>query len=183
MRPQRQRIPVLGVFVADIVSSCVDMTNAQFGAYHRLLYYAWEHGGLPNDVETCCRIGGGMDQSDWQAVRRRLVVLEQGTPDERLSHPRLERERKYAIEQSEKRKEAAKKAAEARWDDASGMRDALRSHCDSHATLPLPLPHTQDQEKQQAAACCSDGRSAGAEASSEKRCVGVGLGIRLAGSH
>jgi uncharacterized protein YdaU (DUF1376 family) len=166
MKPQRQRIPVLGVFVADIVSSCVDMTNAQFGAYHRLLYYAWEHGGLPNDLQTCCRIGGGMDPCDWPSIRRRLVVLDEGTAHERLSHPRLERERKYAIEQSDKRKEAARKAAEARWDDASvmrdacvthcdshanGMRDALQTHCDSYATLPLPLPHTQDQEKQQAA--------------------------------
>jgi uncharacterized protein YdaU (DUF1376 family) len=166
MRPQRQRIPVLGVFVADIVSSCVDMTNAQFGAYHRLLYYAWEHGGLPNDVETCCRIGGGMTPTDWQAIRRRLVVLDEGTPSERLSHLRLERERKYAIEQSDKRKEAAKKAAEARWEDpmrdacqsqcdsdALRMRDALQTQCDSYATLPLPLPlpHTQGQEKQQAA--------------------------------
>ena len=166
MKPHRQRIPVLGMFVADIVSSCVDMTNSQFGAYHRLLYYAWEHGGLPNDVETCCRIGGGMQPSDWHAVRRRLVVLDQGTPSERLSHARLERERQYAIEQAEKRKYAAKKAADARWDDASGIRDACVTHCDPHAqrmpdasrtqcdsdaTLPLPLPHTNSQEKQQAA--------------------------------
>lgn len=168
MRPQRQRIPVLGVFVADIVSSCVDMTNSQFGAYHRLLYYAWEHGGLPNDVETCCRIGGGMEPGDWQAVRRRLVVLDEGTQSERLSHPRLERERNYALEQAEKRKESARKAAEARWDDASGMRDACVTQCDSNASgmrhamrtqcdlnatlpLPLPLPHTLNQENQQAA--------------------------------
>jgi len=166
MRPQRQRIPVLGVFVADIVSSCVDMTNAQFGAYHRLLYYAWEHGGLPNDVETCCRIGGGMTPTDWQAIRRRLVVLDEGTPMERLSHLRLERERTYALEQADKRRDAAQKAAQARWEDAngmrgacvthcdshaSGMRDALRSQCDSYATLPLPLPLTQGQKEQQAA--------------------------------
>lgn len=81
------------VYTRDILASCADMSATQFGAYMRLLLWAWDSGGLPNDMEACCRIAGGLSPSDWAVVRKRLVVLDAGTSEERLSHPRLERER------------------------------------------------------------------------------------------
>lgn len=81
------------LYTADVLAGCADMSPAQFGSYMRLLCYAWQSGGLPNDMEACCRISGGCTPADWAAVRRRLVVLDAGTSDERLSHPRLEAER------------------------------------------------------------------------------------------
>jgi hypothetical protein len=81
------------VYTRDILASCADMTCSQFGGYMRLLLYAWDSSGLPNDMEACCRIAGGMSPEDWAVCRRRLVVLDAGTSEERLSHPRLEAER------------------------------------------------------------------------------------------
>ena len=81
------------VYTGDILASCADLSPAQFGGYMRMLLYAWSSGGLPNDQEACCRIAGGLSPADWSVVRKRLVVLDEGTSDERLSQARLELER------------------------------------------------------------------------------------------
>lgn len=80
---------VLPLFCDDLIASCVDMTPACFGAYMRLLCFAWTRGGIPNNEAACSRIAGGLDPDDWQQIRSRLTVLDDG----RLSHDRLERER------------------------------------------------------------------------------------------
>lgn len=102
------------VYTRDILASCADMTCSQFGGYMRLLLYAWDSGGLPNDMEACCRIAGGMTPEDWTACRRRLVVLDGGTSEERLSHPRLEAERSKQQGQYDRKVEAIAKARSAR---------------------------------------------------------------------
>jgi uncharacterized protein YdaU (DUF1376 family) len=98
------------LYTRDILAGCVEMSATQFGAYCRMLFYAWDSGGLPNDMEACCRIAGGLSPADWQVVRRRLVVLDAGTSEERLSHPRLEAERVRAAGLHAKRCEAMAKA-------------------------------------------------------------------------
>ena len=98
------------VYAADILASCADMSPSQFGGYMRMLLYCWESGFLPNDMEACCRIAGGLSPADWQVCRRRLVVLDAGTSEERLSHARLERERERANGLHQKRCEAMEQA-------------------------------------------------------------------------
>ena len=98
------------LYTRDILAGCVEMSPAQFGAYCRMLFYAWDSGGLPNDMEACCRIAGGLSPADWQVVRRRLMVLDAGTSEERLSHPRLEAERARAAGLHAKRCEAMARA-------------------------------------------------------------------------
>ena len=102
--------PWMPVYTRDILASCADMSAAQFGGYMRLLLFAWDSGGLPNDMEACCRIAGGLSPTDWQAVRKRLVVLDAGTSEERLSHPRLEAERAKASDLHQKRCDAMSRA-------------------------------------------------------------------------
>lgn len=102
------------VYTRDILASCADMSAAQFGGYMRMLLYAWESGGLPNDMEACCRVAGGLSPTDWQVVRKRLVVLDAGTSDERLSHPRLEAERSRQQQGYDRKVEAIAKARKAR---------------------------------------------------------------------
>jgi uncharacterized protein YdaU (DUF1376 family) len=102
------------VYTRDILASCADMSATQFGGYMRLLLYAWDSGGLPNDMEACCRIAGGLAPSDWQVVRKRLVVIDAGTSEERLSHPRLEQERAKAQQGYDKKVAAISKARAAR---------------------------------------------------------------------
>lgn len=102
------------VYTAELLASCADMSPAQFGSYMRLLCYAWQSGGLPNDMEACCRIAGGCTPADWSVVRKRLVVLDAGTSDERLSHARLEAERDKQQDKYDKKVEAIAKARAAR---------------------------------------------------------------------
>lgn len=102
------------LYTGDILASCADMSPAQFGAYMRLLCYAWHSGGLPNDMEACCRIAGGCTPADWSVVRKRLVVLDEGTSQERLSQVRLEAERATQTAKHKNKVEAMAKARAAR---------------------------------------------------------------------
>lgn len=102
------------VYTAELLASCADMSPAQFGSYMRLLCYAWQSGGLPNDMEACCRIAGGCTPADWSVVRKRLVVIDAGTSEERLSHARLESERGKQQDKYDKKVEAIAKARAAR---------------------------------------------------------------------
>lgn len=93
---------VLPLFCDDLIASCVDMAPACFGAYMRLLCFAWTRGGIPDNQAACSRIAGGLDPDDWQQIRSRLTVLEDG----RLSHDRLERERAAVSDIREERAKA-----------------------------------------------------------------------------
>ena len=99
---------VLPLFCDDLIASCVDMTPSCFGAYMRLLCYAWTRGGLPNSEAACQRISGGIDRDDWASIRSRLVVIDQGSDAERLTHPRLELERLAVAELREKKAAAGR---------------------------------------------------------------------------
>lgn len=102
------------LFVADLTLSTAEMTQDQFGAYVRLLCYAWQHGGLPNDMDACGRICGGMSAENWRVIRKRLIVLDSDTSEERLSHRRLEEVRSAVRTTYDKRCQAAAKARQAR---------------------------------------------------------------------
>lgn len=102
------------LYASDFLSSTMDMTQTQIGAYIRILCYAWENGGLPNDLEACGRIAGGLTPSDWKVIRRRLVVLDEGTSEERLSHPRMEAERAKCQQKYDSKCAAAAKARASR---------------------------------------------------------------------
>lgn len=130
------------LYTADVLASCADMSPSQFGAYMRLLCYAWQSGGLPNDMEACCRIAGGCTPGDWSAVRKRLVVLDAGTSDERLSHPRLEAERAKAASLHQKRIDAMTKAraANPKNRDQSIDQSSDQSIDQSIDTQPQPQP-------------------------------------------
>jgi uncharacterized protein YdaU (DUF1376 family) len=144
------------LYCGDILASCADMSPSQFGTYMRLLCYSWQQGGLPNDMEACCRIAGGCTPADWQAVRRRLVVLDEGTSEERLSHPRLESERAKASQVHSRRCEglAKARAARANTDDrpVNSTDDSTDNSTDDRPvnypvirTQPQPQPQPQPQ--------------------------------------
>ncbi len=62
---------VLPLFCDDLIASCVDMSPMRFGAYMRILCYAWTRGGVPNDEQACSRIAGGLDHADsWHVLPR-----------------------------------------------------------------------------------------------------------------
>ena len=129
---------VLPLFCDDLIASCVDMTPACFGAYMRLLCYAWTRGGIPDDEAACSRITGGMEPRDWAAVRARLVALDDG----RLTHQRLELERMAVAEIREKRSDAGRRGGRPK---ANGKQNESKSEANAKQTesktkAPYPSP-------------------------------------------
>jgi len=117
-------LPYMPLFCKDLDSSTRDMTNSQLGAYMRLLVYAWVNKGFPNDYETCSRIAGGIPESDWKVLRRRFVVLDEGTNEERLSHRRLEAVREEYATKYRKKCESARKARQSRQEQKQSVSDS-----------------------------------------------------------
>jgi uncharacterized protein YdaU (DUF1376 family) len=137
---------VLPLFCDDLIASCVDMTPACFGAYMRLLCYAWTRGGIPDDEAACARITGGMEPGDWAAIRSRLVVLDDG----RLTHQRLELERVAVSEIREKRAEAGRRGgrpkANEKQNESKSKANGKQNESKTKAPYPSPslpsLEHT-----------------------------------------
>jgi uncharacterized protein YdaU (DUF1376 family) len=156
---------VLPLFCDDLIASCVDMTPACFGAYMRLLCYAWTRGGIPDDEGACGRIAGGLEPGDWAAIRSRLVQIADGShcdrsaiangsqTDVRLTHPRLELERQAVEAHKQKKSEAGKKGNDARWGSqtdrkriAEGIANGSQTHRKTIAPNPSPsLPVREDK--------------------------------------
>jgi len=151
---------VLPLFCDDLIASTVDMTPGCFGAYMRILCYAWTRGGVPNDEQACSRIAGGFGKGDWKAIRQRLMVIDAGTDEERLSHQRLELERAAVAELKEAKSKAGQEGARRRWqgqqppqtawqNDGRAMAVPLAEPCDrigkTIAPTPTPTP-THHQE-------------------------------------
>jgi uncharacterized protein YdaU (DUF1376 family) len=137
---------VLPLWCDDLIASCVDMTPACFGAYMRLLCYAWTRGGIPDDQAACDRIAGGMDPSDWEAIRSRLAVMEDG----RLTHERLELERLAVAEIREKRSEAGRRGgrpkANGKQNESNGEANGKQNESKTKAPNPSPsLPYTREE--------------------------------------
>ena len=152
---------VLPLFCDDLIASCVDMSPTRFGAYMRLLCYAWSRGGLPNDEAACGRIAGGMNSEDWEAICSRLVLLDPGTPLERLSHQRLELERVAVAELKAKKAAAGKmggrpKANEKQTESktkADTPQNGKQNESKTKAPTPTPTPlsihtHAGDEFRQ-----------------------------------
>ena len=146
---------VLPLFCDDLIASTVDMTPGCFGAYMRILCYAWTRGGVPNDEQACSRIAGGFGKGDWKAIRQRLMVIDAGTDEERLSHQRLELERAAVAELKEAKSKAGQEGARRRWhgqqphptawqNDGRAMAVPLAEPCDrigkTIAPTPTPTP-------------------------------------------
>ena len=137
---------VLPLFCDDLIASCVDMSPTRFGAYMRILCYAWTRGGVPNDQEACIRIAGGIDHSDWVAILSRLCVIDAGTPSERLSHQRLELERHAVAELKAKKAEAGRMGGRAKANGKQNESKQLAEHvanskqAASKTLAPTPTP-------------------------------------------
>jgi uncharacterized protein YdaU (DUF1376 family) len=137
---------VLPLFCDDLIASCVDMTPACFGAYMRLLCYAWTRGGIPDDEAACARITGGMEPGDWSAIRSRLLVMDDG----RLTHQRLELERVAVSEIREKRAEAGRMGgrpkANGKQTESKTKANGKQNESKTKAPYPSPsLPYTREE--------------------------------------
>lgn len=139
-------LPWFPMYANDFALSTATMSPSCVGSYIRLLCYAWNSGGIPNDYEICSRIAVGMTPTDWNEIRRRFELV--SNPDnavETLVNPRMERERERTESIRQSRREAANRTNAARWGadrvgDRSGDRVAERSY-------PQSQSHTQSQDR------------------------------------
>jgi uncharacterized protein YdaU (DUF1376 family) len=129
------------------------MRLAERGAYRDLLDYQWEMGRLPNDLDRLARLLGCSRQEFddvWPAIADKFVLV-----DGFLVNKRLEEHRVKAIEQRERKIQAAKRTNAKRY----GERAIEESHTDSHSdTLsasppspsPSPSPEKEPEQRRKA---------------------------------
>jgi uncharacterized protein YdaU (DUF1376 family) len=172
---------VLPLFCDDLIASCVDMTPACFGAYMRLLCFAWTRGGIPDNEAACGRIAGGIGNEDWQQIRARLTVLEDG----RLSHDRLERERSAVSDMREERSKAGSAGGRAKAANvangkqtfskplANGLASGWQTPSKSLAPNPSPSLPVREEETHTHTGPAGDFRQPGWAADEWQRFVAV----------
>lgn len=142
-------LPYMPVYVSDLIASTAYMSLEERGGYITLLMLCWQNGGVPNDKDVCSRMVGGLSDSAWATIRKHLVVLDSGTTDERLSHPRLEKVREEFESKYRKKCDAAARARQGRKekteaDDAvaSSPNSSPRTRTNSKAPLVLTTATT-----------------------------------------
>ena len=133
------KFPALPLFTDAYMADTRHLSTIQHGAYLLLLMTAWRMPDctLPNDDSFLCRISG-MDHRTWK--NNKAVILEFFNVDNsgRLYQKRLNKERNYVVQLSNKNSDASK----ARWlkynnsDDAN----AMPNRCQTDAPIPTPTP-------------------------------------------
>lgn len=167
----QDRLPWLRFYPQDFMGDGkVQMMNAtERGIYISLLCHEWSEGPIPDDPERMARVCGtdpGTMAEAWPQVRPCFNETKAG----RLVQPRLEEEREKALE----KREQARRAARARWDDsdahahagAGANADATQPQSERNADAPAVADATSDanqnhnQKQQQKGTAEESGRSA-----------------------
>ena len=97
--------------LADPVVQMLDLE--EFGAYMRLLSFAWLHGGIPADERGRCRVlkvTPARQRSLWAAIGEKWEPSGEGL----LVNPRQERERTEALASHQRRVEAGRRGGAAK---------------------------------------------------------------------
>ena len=90
------------------------MTNAESGAYMRLLCHCWLEGSIPNDQDRLARLVGTSPE-DFAGLWPNLEPCFQSNGNGRLVNPRIEVERKKQEHRRKQARKAGKRSAEVRW--------------------------------------------------------------------
>ena len=113
--------PFMKLFWNDLLASCIDMDATAFGSYMRLLGYQWLNGYLPVN-STACRRVADCSENEWPTVWATISHRFTTDADGKMYHQRLRQTRDEAISGcdrqdaiTEKRREAGKLGAAARW--------------------------------------------------------------------
>ncbi|MFH5924570.1 YdaU family protein [Roseomonas xinghualingensis] len=154
-RPKAKTDAWMPLYIGDYLADTMHLSGPEHGAYLLLLMHTWRNGPLPDNDRALAAIAR-TDAKAWReigpVVRAFFISTTAG-----LVQPRLERERAAAGEHAERRADAARRAAEARWaTDAQGnaertprrnaqrnaarMRDALPEACPPQSPSPEDTP-------------------------------------------
>ena len=104
-------------FYADrFMSGTSDMSNAEVGAYIRLLCQQWTKGGLPNDLDRLSIMAGAMPVLSLGHVLAKFKLC----PDGQLRNEMMERVRDEQAEYKRKQSEKGHAGAAKRWGNSTG---------------------------------------------------------------
>src|SRR5262245_7345095 len=108
----------------DLLGDCQHLGNPELGAYIRLMFFYWVHGGLPDDekiIRRIARVEGGFV---WKRTRPMLAAMFQQPG---WHHKRIDRDLAKAGEFSEKMRDLASR----RWQRRRGVRTPARPLVDN----------------------------------------------------
>lgn len=87
--------PAFQFYPADFVTATAEWSNAEVGAYIRLLIHQWINGDVPLDQAAAVRLCGGEPEGVAKALTK-FAPVEGSNGHRRGTNPRLERVRKDA---------------------------------------------------------------------------------------
>ncbi len=97
------KLPYFPFYASDFLSDTEELTNAEAGAYVRLLIHQWKNKSLPKLLtgKLLCYL------DEWPNIEQYFPLCD----DARRRNPRLEKEREKIISRREKQSEGGKKSA------------------------------------------------------------------------
>ena len=107
MSSEKRRAPAFQFYADDFLAGTLDLSQADVGAYIRLLCHQWNRGSIPVETEKQQRLAGGSVSVDVLA-KFRLV------DGSRLVNERLEQERQKQANYRELQRQKGKLSAESR---------------------------------------------------------------------
>lgn len=120
------KYPWMPVYTKDILASCSEMTEGEFGAYCRMIFTQWNNGSLngsPNRLPI----------ANLDAESQAIVLAKFETGDDgRLRNARLEKIRIEFVGERIAKSEGGKKGAEKRWGNRSANKTPNANHNQSH---------------------------------------------------
>lgn len=130
--------PFMQLYVGDYLADTLDLTTEQHGAYLLILMTMWQHDAkLPNDPVKLARIARmtpAKFRPVWDEISRFFVV-----EGDKITNPRLTKEREKAAEKSTKRAAAGR---------AGGQAKALKDN-EARLANAMPMPqHSPDTRVQ-----------------------------------
>lgn len=130
--------PFMQLYPADYLAKTMDLTTEQHGAYLLILMTMWQHDAkLPNDPVKLARIARmtpAKFRPVWNEISRFFLV-----EGDKITNPRLTKERKKAAEKSTKRAAAGR---------AGGQAKALKDN-EARLANAMPMPqHSSDTRVQ-----------------------------------
>lgn len=122
-------------YPSDFLLGTVLMTDAQVGAYMRLLCYQWQEGSLPKDENLLARLAA----TNLETIQAILVKFKEGG-DGKLRNKRMEDVRKSLISYRKSRSENGKLGGRGRKAQQKHMLSTSFSDAKHNESLPSPIP-------------------------------------------
>ena len=140
-------LPWFPLYPTDLMTSTCHLSADAFGAYMRLLCYAWDNHGLPLDDDDRRRIAG-IDPAPWPAVWAKIAGKWEER-DGRLWNAREEEERAKAITRAQSASAAGKASGRARANGkATDVERTLNGRSNAGSTGgPTPTPTEPQRQR------------------------------------